>query len=122
LSHELLGLAPHVLAHEWELRAYRKLFYETNFWVYFQNTIVVSATRRIIVILAGVIGAYSLTRYAFRGRTLVARLTLLAYMFPPIIMLVPLFLVARQFGSHQLAPRASPSPTSRSPCLRIVDP
>ena len=30
--------------------------------------------------------------------TLVARVTLLAYMFPPIIMLVPLFLLAREFG------------------------
>jgi ABC-type glycerol-3-phosphate transport system permease component len=39
---------------------------------------------------AGVIGAYSLTRFAFPGRTVGARLTLLTYMFPPIIMLVPL--------------------------------
>jgi ABC-type glycerol-3-phosphate transport system permease component len=37
-----------------------------------------------------VIGAYSLTRFAFPGRTVGARLTLLTYMFPPIIMLVPL--------------------------------
>jgi len=28
----------------------------------------------------------------------VARVTLLAYMFPPIIMLVPLFLLARELG------------------------
>ena len=49
-------------------------------------------------LVAGVIGAYSLTRYRFRGRTIVARITLLAYMFPPIIMLVPLFLLARELG------------------------
>ena len=79
-------------------RAYRKLFHETNFWTYFQNTIIVSAVTTLIVLVAGVIGAYSLTRYAFRGRTLVARVTLLAYMFPPIIMLVPLFLLARELG------------------------
>src|SRR5262245_7302991 len=97
-SHELLASPPTLPPQEWELRAYRKLFYDTNFWTYFQNTIVVSALTTIIVIVAGVIGAYSLTRYAFPGRTFVARVTLLAYMFPPIIMLVPLFLLAREFG------------------------
>src|SRR2546426_7372811 len=98
VSHELLASPPTFWPHEWDLRAYRKLFSETNFWRYFQNPIVVSAITTVIVVTAGVIGAYSLTRYAFPGRTLVARLTLLAYMFPPIIMLVPLFLLARQFG------------------------
>jgi ABC-type glycerol-3-phosphate transport system permease component len=98
VSHELLASPPTFWPHEWDLRAYRKLFYETNFWRYFQNTIVVSAITTVIVVTAGVIGAYSLTRYAFPGRTLVARMTLLAYMFPPIIMLVPLFLLARELG------------------------
>jgi ABC-type glycerol-3-phosphate transport system permease component len=98
VSHELLASPPTFWPHEWELRAYRKLFYETNFWKYFENTVIVSALTTVIVIVAGVIGAYSLTRYAFRGRTFVARVTLLAYMFPPIIMLVPLFLLARQLG------------------------
>lgn len=98
VSHELMASPPTFWPHEWELRAYRKLFYETNFWTYFQNTVVVSALTTVIVIVVGVIGAYSLTRYAFRGRTFVARITLLAYMFPPIIMLVPLFLLARQLG------------------------
>jgi multiple sugar transport system permease protein len=98
VSHELLASPPTFWPHEWEFRAYRKLFYETNFWTYFQNTVIVSALTTVIVLVAGVIGAYSLTRYAFRGRTFVARVTLLAYMVPPIIMLVPLFLLARQFG------------------------
>lgn len=97
-SHELLATPPTFIPREWELRAYRNLFLETNFWVYFQNTVVVAAIVTVIVVVAGVIGAYSLTRYAFPGRTMVARLTLLAYMFPPIIMLVPLFLLAHEFG------------------------
>jgi ABC-type glycerol-3-phosphate transport system permease component len=98
VSHELLASPPTFWPHEWELRAYRKLFTETNFLTYLQNTVVVATMTTGIVIAAGVIGAYSLTRYAFPGRTFVARLTLLAYMFPPIIMLVPLFLLARQLG------------------------
>src|SRR5262245_47439420 len=96
VSHELLASPPTFWPHEWDVRAYRKLFYETNFWTYFENTIIVATLTTIIVIVAGVIGAYGLTRYGFPGRTLIARVTLLAYMFPPIIMLVPLFLLARE--------------------------
>jgi multiple sugar transport system permease protein len=98
VSHELLASPPTFIPHEWELRAYRKLFYETNFWTYVQNTVIVAALVTGIVLVAGVVGAYSLTRYRFPGRTMVGRVTLLAYMFPPIIMLVPLFLLARELG------------------------
>jgi multiple sugar transport system permease protein len=97
-SPELLAYPPTWVPHEWSLRAYGKLFYETNFWTYFKNTVIVAALTTVIVLLAGVVGAYSLTRYRYPGRTFVARVTLLAYMFPPIIMLVPLFLFARQLG------------------------
>src|SRR5947199_10620858 len=75
VSHELLASPPTFWPHEWDLRAYRKLFYETNFWRYFQNTIVVSAITTVIVVTAGVIGASSLNRYPFPRRTPVARMT-----------------------------------------------
>src|SRR5438445_8771559 len=77
VSHELLASPPTFVPHEWELRAYRKLFYETNFWTYFQNTVVVAALTTVIVIVAGVIGAYSLTRYAFPARAAAPRPTML---------------------------------------------
>ena len=51
-SHELLASPPTFWPHDWELRAYRKLFYETNFWTYFQNTIIVSAVTTLIVLVA----------------------------------------------------------------------
>src|SRR5262249_38299366 len=69
VSHELLASPPTFVPHQWDLRAYRKLFFETNFWTYFENTVIVSALTTVIVIAAGVLGAYSLTRYVFPGRT-----------------------------------------------------
>jgi len=98
LSPELLAYPPTFIPHEWSLRAYGKLFYETNFLTYFQNTVVVAGLTTLIVLVAGTVGGYSLTRYRYPGRRLVARTMLLAYMFPPIILMVPLFLLAREFG------------------------
>ena len=48
----MLASPPTFWPHEWDLRAYRTLFYETNFWRYFQNTIVVSAITTVIVVTA----------------------------------------------------------------------
>ena len=56
VGHELLASPPTFIPHEWDLRAYRKLFQETNFWMYFQNTIIVSAIVTVIVLVAGVRG------------------------------------------------------------------
>jgi len=97
-SPELLAYPPTLVPHEWTLRAYGKLFYETNFWTYFQNTLVVAGITTGLVLVAATVGAYSLTRYRYPGRRAVARTLLLAYMFPPIILMVPLFLLARELG------------------------
>src|SRR2546422_11035756 len=73
VSHELLAAPPTLVPHEWDLRAYRKLFLETNFWTYFQNTVIVAAITTVIVIVAGVVGAYRLAPHTVPGRHPVAR-------------------------------------------------
>ncbi len=95
---ELLASPPTLWPRELTLRTYVKLFTETNFTTYFWNSIVVSGATTLIVVLLGCLGGYSLTRYRFRGREQVARLLLLVYMFPPIILVVPLFVFAHQIG------------------------
>jgi ABC-type glycerol-3-phosphate transport system permease component len=60
--------------------------------------VVVSGISTAIVVILGAAAAYSLTRYRYRGRNAIAKLLLLAYMFPPIILIVPLFIFA-----HSLA-------------------
>src|SRR3989449_10176821 len=64
VSHELLAAHPTLVPHEWDLRAYQKLFLETNFCSYFHNTVIVAVNTTEIVFVAGGIGAYALTGYA----------------------------------------------------------
>lgn len=98
LPTELLASPPTLWPRELSLRTYEKLFAETNFLTYFWNSIVVSGVTTVVVVLLACLGAYSLTRYRFRGREHVAKLLLLVYMFPPIILVVPLFMFAHQLG------------------------
>jgi ABC-type glycerol-3-phosphate transport system permease component len=95
---ELLASPPTLWPRELSGRTYVKLFAETNFLTYFWNSVAVSGLTTVVVILLGCVGAYALTRYRFRGREPVAKLLLLVYMFPPIILVVPLYMFAHQLG------------------------
>jgi multiple sugar transport system permease protein len=95
---ELLASPPTLWPREISVRTYAKLFAETNFLTYFWNSIAVSGLTTVVVVLLGCLGGYALTRYRFRAREQVAKLLLLVYMFPPIILVVPLFVFAHQLG------------------------
>jgi len=97
-SPELLAYPPTFVPHELSWGGYWKLFHETNFWTYFVNSIVISGIATVIVVILGAIAAYSLTRYQYRGREKIAKFLLLAYMFPPIVLIVPLFIFASSLG------------------------
>lgn len=97
-SPELFAYPPTWVPHTLSFNAYTKLFKETNFWTYFVNSVITSGLATLIVIVLGTAAAYSLTRYQYWGREKVAKLLLLAYMFPPIILIVPLFIFAHSAG------------------------
>ena len=97
-STELFAYPPTWVPHTISFTAYEKLFKETDFWTYFVNSVVISGTATLIVIILGTLAAYSLTRYRYGGRKKIAKFLLLAYMFPPIILIVPLFIFANSAG------------------------
>jgi len=95
---ELLAYPPTFVPHDLSFGGYNKLFNETNFWTYFINSVIISGIATVIVVILGAIAAYGLTRYQYRGRETIAKFLLLAYMFPPIVLIVPLFIFASSLG------------------------
>jgi ABC-type glycerol-3-phosphate transport system permease component len=77
---------------------FARLASETAFLVYFRNSVLVSGCTVLLTMLVGAAGAYSLTRFAFRGRETVARLVLCTYMFAPIMIVIPIYILARRLG------------------------
>ena len=58
---------------------------------YFLNSIITSISVTAITIVISTLGAYSLTKYRFPGRKLISDLILVAYIFPGILILLPLY-------------------------------
>jgi ABC-type glycerol-3-phosphate transport system permease component len=80
------------------LDAYARLFEETNYLTYFINSIVVAGSATLLTIVVATLAGYAITRYRFPGRETVAGGMLLTYMFAPIMIIVPFFILMRGIG------------------------
>jgi ABC-type glycerol-3-phosphate transport system permease component len=90
--------APTLLPRQMTLGNFVQLFRETNFAVYFRNSVTVSLATVGLTLSVSAAGAYGLTRFRFRGRDTVAGLILLTYMFAPIMIIIPFYILVRQLG------------------------
>jgi multiple sugar transport system permease protein len=77
---------------------FTRLMAETNFLLFFQNSLAVSLTTVLLTLTVSALGAYALTRYSFAGREKIAGLILLTYMFAPIMIIIPFYILVKQLG------------------------
>ena len=80
------------------LKNYQAVLFEGKFFSYFFNSIYVALTATFLSVVAGALGAYSLARFRFKGKKLVVLGTLLMRMVPPVILVVPIFLIYNRLG------------------------
>jgi ABC-type glycerol-3-phosphate transport system permease component len=95
---DLVTLPPTIWPRRVTLDHFRDLMAITNFPIYMLNSTLAAALTTAITVLVAILGAYSLTRFRYRGRQALATFTLLAYMFPPILLAIPLFVVISELG------------------------
>jgi multiple sugar transport system permease protein len=72
---------------------YQKLFATTNYLLYLRNSFIVAIGSTLLCVTLATLAAYGLTRYNFRGKHHFATFTLLIYVFPPIMLIIPLFII-----------------------------
>jgi multiple sugar transport system permease protein len=84
------------LANWWE--AYEAVLVDFRFTTYIANSLFVSLTTVALTLLLAVPGAYAVTRLNFRLKPLMSWGILLVYMFPGIVIGIPLFVVYSQLG------------------------
>ena len=70
----------------------------TEFVAYFINSLIVAAGCIVFTLIAAVLGGYGLTRSRIRGKTLIARVFLVSYMFSPLMVAIPLYILGRDLG------------------------
>jgi len=71
-----------------------------NFGVNIINTIKLSIPTALIAVILSTLGAYAVARLRFRGKEMMLNSILLVYLFPGILLIIPLFAMLAQIGAR----------------------
>jgi ABC-type glycerol-3-phosphate transport system permease component len=97
-SGEIFATPPTLVPKAVTLENFQRLFAETSFLTYFTNSVGVSLATVLLTLTVSAMGAYALTRFTFAGRERVAGLILMTYMFAPIMIIIPFYILVKQLG------------------------
>jgi ABC-type glycerol-3-phosphate transport system permease component len=97
-SGEIFATPPRLVPLKPTLENFGRLFQDTSFVTFFRNSAVVSLATVLLTLAVSSLGAYALTRFTFRGRDQVAGLILLTYMFAPVMIIIPFYILVKQLG------------------------
>lgn len=94
-SKEILAIPPTYWPEKFSFESYYKIFTQRPFLQYIRNSIIVGLGTTLLTVTVGALGAYGLTRSVLRGGELIYRALLVASIFPPIVLVVPLYEMIR---------------------------
>lgn len=75
---------------------YTELFEKFNFARYLWNSVFITVTATIIMLICNAMAAFALSKYQFKGRMVVLALVIGTLMIPQTVVLVPLFLISKE--------------------------
>jgi multiple sugar transport system permease protein len=77
---------------------FKNILFNTSFPRYFLNSVVVGFITMVIALVVTVFAGYALSRYNFRGKTAFSMWLLVSQMFPPVLLIIPIFVFMLKLG------------------------
>ena len=90
---ELFTSPPRIIPTSLTLEWYREVLLRTSAPAFFWNSLLIATATTAISITVGTLGGYSMTRFRYPGRNLFMFTSLLSYVFPAILLFVPIFVL-----------------------------
>jgi multiple sugar transport system permease protein len=84
----------------WTTAAYQKLFFNSDFPIWFKNTAIVTVTVTVGRVFFDSLAGYALARLQFRGRNVIFGALIAVMAVPGVVLLIPKFLVINQLGIY----------------------
>ncbi|SHE88450.1 multiple sugar transport system permease protein [Kaistia soli DSM 19436] len=98
LPREIINRVPTWFPHSFTLQHYQKLLQTSAFPTYFLNSVLVAASSAFVTVILALMAGYAFFRLEFRGRDMLYRLIMVAYAFPSIVILIPIYLMFAKVG------------------------
>jgi raffinose/stachyose/melibiose transport system permease protein len=89
---------PSGLPSPWVVENYLEVLRSSTFWRQFGNSAIVGVATTAGVVVLGVMAAYVIARYQFKGRGLMYALFAAGLMFPMTVAITPLYILVRELG------------------------
>lgn len=89
---------PFGLPEAWSLASFIQVWEQTNFPLYFRNSVIVTVGAVALILVLGIMASYALARYEFRGNELLYLFFLSGLMLPLKLAVIPLFIQLKAMG------------------------
>jgi multiple sugar transport system permease protein len=89
-----------LVPHPFTTSAYHELFKSDNFFLWVKNSVIVTLSITFLRVFLDSLAGYALARLRFRGRAAVFTVIVLVMAVPGVVLLIPKFLIIRQFGIY----------------------
>lgn len=93
----VLTIPPQFIPHPATVSNYTDAWTTDDFARYFLNSVVVAVSATALSLLLSSMMAYAFARFSFPGRGILFKLLLLGLMIPPIMLIIPQFILAKYF-------------------------
>ena len=94
---EVLAQPPTLIPLKPTLASYTTLF-KTGFLRYIFNSTIVAGITVVVSTILGTLAGYSLSRFKYPGKKIIGRLILFSYLFPGILLMVPMYILASKLN------------------------
>jgi len=82
------------------LENYEDVLSGTTFLIFMRNSLIVAGSVSLLTLVLASTAAYSLSRFRYVGRSLISQLILLVYLFPGILLIIPVFGMMTRLGLY----------------------
>ena len=89
---EIIATSTTIIPRSFTLEHYNKILFNSDFFIYLKNSLIVSFSSMIISVILSVLAAYGLHKLKFYGNKFVEYSLLVTYAFPGVILLIPIYL------------------------------
>ncbi len=72
---------------------YISLFRQLDFGIYLKNSVILSLSTAIIVLIFSILGGYALARYKFKSKPVIIGFFLLSQMIPSVLLTIPIYII-----------------------------
>jgi ABC-type glycerol-3-phosphate transport system permease component len=77
---------------------FKNILFNTSFPRYFLNSVVVGFVTMLVALAVTVFAGYALSRFNFRGKNIFSMWLLVSQMFPPVLLIIPIFVFMLKLG------------------------